>query len=275
MRLPFLINVGPLATGGGPPSNGGNMLQRAQAARLQDGKGAGEEVAVLHTLRHWVQPVVKASTHRRDLKVAIETNLYLSLSGAAQRRWSHCYCDDSMLRRVAVIKKVYACGHAAARSVPEARRRRRCASPTAHRHHHIACGATDAVDRPGQSTGSSHSGDDATAGDSAHSWPDTCNSSAVALGRGRTLDRERNHLFTSEQHEAQTALLELVGFGEVRHVLLAGSSALLFDGTELLAIAEHEVHVLVEGHEGAHQRAAVLDCDAHAVVDVTQHLALL
>ena len=36
---------------------------------------------------------------------------------------------------------------------------------------------------------------------------------------------------------------------------------------ELFAVAEDEVHVLIEGHELADKHAAVLDGDAHAIVD--------
>lgn len=47
------------------------------------------------------------------------------------------------------------------------------------------------------------------------------------------------------------------------------------DLTELVAVAEDEVHVLIEGLEGADEDAAVLQDAPHAVVDVLQHLAAL
>jgi hypothetical protein len=47
---------------------------------------------------------------------------------------------------------------------------------------------------------------------------------------------------------------------------------LRLDPTELLSIAEHQVHVLVERHELPHHGAPVLNRHPHAVVDVLQHL---
>lgn len=47
------------------------------------------------------------------------------------------------------------------------------------------------------------------------------------------------------------------------------------DLTELVAVTEDEVHVLIEGLEGADEDAAVLQDAPHAVVDVLQHLAAL
>jgi len=43
----------------------------------------------------------------------------------------------------------------------------------------------------------------------------------------------------------------------------------------LLAVTQHEVHVLVKRHERAHQDAGVLDGHAHARVDEVQQLAAL
>jgi len=47
------------------------------------------------------------------------------------------------------------------------------------------------------------------------------------------------------------------------------------DLAELVAVAEDEVHVLIEGLEGADEDAPVLQDAPHAVVDVLQHLAAL
>lgn len=44
------------------------------------------------------------------------------------------------------------------------------------------------------------------------------------------------------------------------------------DLTELFTVAQDQVHVLVKGHELAHKHAAVLDGDAHTVVDEREHL---
>lgn len=47
------------------------------------------------------------------------------------------------------------------------------------------------------------------------------------------------------------------------------------DLAELVAVAEDEVHVLIEGLERADEDAAILQDAPHAVVDVLQHLAAL
>jgi len=48
-----------------------------------------------------------------------------------------------------------------------------------------------------------------------------------------------------------------------------------FDGAELFAVAQDQVHVLVEGHERADQPATILHGDLHAVIDEVQHLTTL
>lgn len=54
-----------------------------------------------------------------------------------------------------------------------------------------------------------------------------------------------------------------------------GTAGRSLDLAELVAVAEDEVHVLVEGLEGADEDAPVLQDAPHAVVDVLQHLAAL
>jgi len=49
----------------------------------------------------------------------------------------------------------------------------------------------------------------------------------------------------------------------------------LLDLPELVAVAQDEVHVFVEGLEGADEDAAVLQDAPHPEVDVLQHLAAL
>lgn len=49
----------------------------------------------------------------------------------------------------------------------------------------------------------------------------------------------------------------------------------LLDLAELVAVAQDEVHVFVEGLEGSDEDAAVLQDAPHPEVDVLQHLAAL
>lgn len=49
----------------------------------------------------------------------------------------------------------------------------------------------------------------------------------------------------------------------------------VLDLTELIAVTQDQVHVLVEGLEGADEDAAVLQDAPHPEVDVLQHLAAL
>lgn len=97
----------------------------------------------------------------------------------------------------------------------------------------------------------------------------------VVWGRW-ALDGHRHDLLAAEEDEAEgpAVLALLVGFGggirvRVRGFLRRGQLS------KLLAVAEDEVHVAVEGHELPDELAAVLDRDAHAVVDVLEHLGSL
>jgi hypothetical protein len=83
------------------------------------------------------------------------------------------------------------------------------------------------------------------------------------LGRW-TLDSHGDQMFASQQDETEHTLLFLLLFTSLGSHL-----------AELLAIAEHDVHVLVERLERAYELAAVLECGAHAIVDVVQHFAAL
>ena len=55
----------------------------------------------------------------------------------------------------------------------------------------------------------------------------------------------------------------------------ASVDRVLLDLPELVAVTEDEVHVFVEGLEGADEDAAVLQDAPHPEVDVLQHLAAL
>ena len=49
----------------------------------------------------------------------------------------------------------------------------------------------------------------------------------------------------------------------------------LLDLSELIAVAQDEVHMLVEGFERPDEDASILQDTAHPVVDVLQHLTAL
>lgn len=66
--------------------------------------------------------------------------------------------------------------------------------------------------------------------------------SRVLLKRG-TLDSHRNNLFTSEEEEAKSSAVLTLFLG---HARLGGQAP------ELLTVAQHQIHVTVEGHELAH-----------------------
>lgn len=55
--------------------------------------------------------------------------------------------------------------------------------------------------------------------------------------------------------------------------LTASGRLLRFHAPDLLAVAQDEVHVLVEREQRSHQRPRVLNRYLHPVVDVRQHLA--
>jgi hypothetical protein len=86
------------------------------------------------------------------------------------------------------------------------------------------------------------------------------------VGRRRPLDSHGDDLLATEENETESAAVLAVGRG----LGLRGREA-----AELLAVAEDEVHVAVEGHELADQLSAVLDGDAHPVVDILEHLRAL
>jgi hypothetical protein len=88
--------------------------------------------------------------------------------------------------------------------------------------------------------------------------------SVLLDGRG-TLDVERNDALSPNQDQTENSLL--------LSLLLA--LALGRDLSVLLAIAEHEVHVFVEGHEFAHQRPSIFDSNFHTIVDELEHLTAL
>lgn len=138
--------------------------------------------------------------------------------------------------------------------------------------HHSGSGSTDAADGARKTrlslnewgSRNSSAGSAANAGSSHSSGVNGLGSGL--FGRGWTLDSHGNDFFAAEEDEAECAtvlaLLVVVGFLSFSRRKLA----------ELLAVAEDEIHVAVEGHKLADQLAAVLDCDPHPVVDVLEHL---
>jgi hypothetical protein len=74
-----------------------------------------------------------------------------------------------------------------------------------------------------------------------------------------------NDGFATQQYEAERTLLFALFVCFPFHAQAA----------KLFTIAEHHVHVLVEGHKLADQHTAVVDRNAHAVVDVLHDFAVL
>lgn len=102
---------------------------------------------------------------------------------------------------------------------------------------------------------------------------------APHLRRRRRFDRQRNDDFSAQDHEA-----ECTARAYKRHVSRAARFhaplllelglvfALGFDRAQLFAVAEHEVHVLIERKELTHKDAAILQRHPHAVVDKVDDL---
>lgn len=87
------------------------------------------------------------------------------------------------------------------------------------------------------------------------------------IGRRRAFDGHGDDLFATEEDKAKCAALLAL----VTEVLLGDGR----EAAELLAVANDEVHVAIEGHELPDELAAILDGDAHTVVDVLEHLRSL
>jgi hypothetical protein len=90
---------------------------------------------------------------------------------------------------------------------------------------------------------------------------------AAVVRRRRALHGHADHLLAAHEHQAQRPPNLAVFLG---HPLLGRQA------TELLRVAQHDVHVPVEGHEPAHQVAAVQDGDTHPVhnrVSAPRHAA--
>lgn len=88
----------------------------------------------------------------------------------------------------------------------------------------------------------------------------------------RKLTAEGDDRLSTEDDEPERAL-HLVLLVVVL-VLLGLGAALALDAAELVALCEHEVHVLVEREELPDERARVVEHDAHAVLQDRLHLGL-
>ena len=91
------------------------------------------------------------------------------------------------------------------------------------------------------------------------------NDSLLRLLHWRRLDGQRDDLLSAEQQQPKHA------FNLPRLSRTLGRREL----AELLSLAQHQVHVLVERHELADELPAIGDRHAHAPVDVLQHLGAL
>merc|ERR550525_325080 len=102
---------------------------------------------------------------------------------------------------------------------------------------------------------------------SAHSRPccshrDTRHS---VLVRRRSLHCHRHDILPPEEHQAQHSLL----------LPLDSLRRLWLQLAELLAVAQYDVHVLVESFELTDERPGVLENDPHPIIDVVVHLIVL
>lgn len=154
------------------------------------------------------------------------------------------------------------------------RRRVKLRRPRDLRLHHAGSGATNTADGTGETGLSLNNGGgrDSSSGGASNSGAGEC-SGAGGLGAGlfrrrRTLNSHGDDLLAAEEDEAEGAAVFTVGVSG----FLALSRRKF---TKLLAVAEDEVHVAVEGHEFSDELTTVLDGDAHAVVDVLEHLGTL
>lgn len=77
---------------------------------------------------------------------------------------------------------------------------------------------------------------------------------AAVVRRRRALNGQADHLLAADENQAKRPPNLAVSLG---HTLLGRQA------TKLLRVAQHDVHVPVEGHEAAHQVTAVQDGDAH------------
>lgn len=141
--------------------------------------------------------------------------------------------------------------------------------------HHARGGAAHTADRAGEAWLSldDGSGRDTSSGGSANTRAGE-SGGADCLGAGlfrrrRALDGHGDDLLAAEEDEAErAAVLAVASFG---WFLALGRRKF----AELLAIAEDEVHVAVEGHEFSDELTTVLNGDTHTVVDVLKHLGTL
>ena len=81
---------------------------------------------------------------------------------------------------------------------------------------------------------------------------------------GRGFSGEGDDVFSPDDHEAETSL-----------DLLLYSGFVGFGDAVLFGVGEDDVHVFVEGEEGAHHHPAVLDGNSHSEIDPLEEFAPL
>lgn len=217
---------------------------------------------------HW--PLCKLRWHRERLRHPPTRPL-----GKLPRWWR----SPHHRRRSLTLPRIWRWRHLGRR--PDHRRRRvrhRRSRKLRARHllwlHHTRRGPTHAADRPSKARlclyerrcRNPSAGSAANAGSRQGGSADSLG--AGLFGRRWALHSHGDDLFSAEEDKAECA--------SVLALLVAG--LLAFGGgkfAELLAVAEDEVHVAVEGHELPHQLPPVLDCDPHPVIDVLEHLRTL
>lgn len=91
------------------------------------------------------------------------------------------------------------------------------------------------------------------------------NSGQAFLWRRWSLHRQGNYVLAAQQYKAQHALLLALGHLGILRANLP----------ELLAVAEDQVHVFVEGFEGTDEGTRVLQHDSHPIIQVLNHFVVL
>lgn len=93
----------------------------------------------------------------------------------------------------------------------------------------------------------------------------------AALRRWRPLDCEGNYALASEQHQTERTLFLPWFFRAGRRTLLCLRS----DAPKLLAVAQHEIHVLIEGQKVTDEDTTLRSRHPHAIIHVLGDLPTL
>jgi len=143
--------------------------------------------------------------------------------------------------------------------------RRRHASPHA-RLHHLSGRYTDSSRRAREArcwtgsvrwnTSTSSAAQARTTGGSRQ-W----HTSDAIFSRRRTFDCHGDKTFSTEQNQSKRSLL-----------LAVCCLALWLHTTELVAVAENNIHVFIKCFECTYERSSILQSTTHSIIDVLQHL---